>query len=175
MRVKKINILPIFVAMFFVAFSTFDLTFAEEDPKISKKREESIIKNCDSIHESLKATQRSDAYARTYLGAIYETVLNQFITPLNVRLLKNNNSFTDFTNFQTDLVSTRSDFNSSFITYSKSLESLIAIDCKTSPEDFYSKLREVRKERKVVDGYAKKLEQLISAHKQKVSDLEQKL
>lgn len=173
---KNKRILLLFVASFFLIFSvTSSFALAEEKPEISKTKQNSIVKHCDSIKESLKATQKSDAHARTYLGSIYETIVNRFVTPLNIRLLKNNSSDLELTNLQTDLVDTRSDFNASFISYSKSLEELINMDCKTSPKEFYSKLEETRKGRKAVDNYTKQMEKLISTHKQKVSKLEKSL
>lgn len=176
MRTKSFHFPPLLFSLLIVFFSANN-SFAEEVESnvITEAQKSSIAKHCDAIKDTLKATQRSDSHARTYLGSIYESALNQFITPLNVRLIKDNRSVAEFTELQAKFVSTRTDFNSSFITYSKSLEDLINTDCANSPQDFYSKLTTTRQERAIVDGHAKKLEQLISKHKQKVTSLEQTL
>lgn len=172
MRTQKVKILPLLLSATLSFFSVTN-TFAEEE--IGQNKQNSIVEHCDSIKDSLKATQRSDSHARTYLGSIYETVSSHFITPLNVRLVKTNKTNSELSQIQTTFVDARSNFNSSFISYSKSLEELISIDCKNSPINFYQKLQAVRKERLTVDERAKKLEQLISEHKQKVTELEQTL
>ena len=158
-----------------MVLSAATFVLADEESDFPKAKEESIVRHCSSIKESLKATQRTDTHARTYLGSIYETVLNQFVTPLNVRLLKNNKAIPELTDLQTELNKERSDFNSSFISYSKTLEDLINTDCETAPKEFYSKLKETREERKTVDSHTKKIKQLLSEHKQEVTKLGESL
>lgn len=172
MRFNKRRVSIVIFTVIFSFVSVFD-TFAEED--IPKEKQASIIEHCDTIRASLKATQRSDSHARTYLGSLYETFLNQFLTPLNVRLLKNNISNPELTEIQADLVETRNAFNSSFISYSKSLEDLINTDCINSPKVFYSKLQSTRKERAIVDSYTKKISNLISSHEKIIIKMEQSL
>ena len=121
--------------------------FAEEP---SQDKLDNISQNCGSIRQSLKLLQRSDSYARTYFGAIYETVSSKYIIPLNLHLVKDDLSSVPLINLQTSLSSARSDFSTDFISYSKSLEELISIDCRLEPESFYKKLISTRDKRKLV-------------------------
>jgi len=148
-------------------------TFAAEEMSVTKK--ESIVEHCDAIRDSLEATQHTDSYARTYLGALYDAILNRFIMPLNVRLLKNNAAIEELTKIQADFVAERAEFNADFVLYSKELENLINIDCKDEPEEFYAQLEKTRVKRAVVDEDTKKLEKLVFEQKQIVAALREGL
>lgn len=132
--------------------------FAEETPlveaskpkKLSGSQLEHLSQNCGTIRQSLKLLQRSDSHARTYFGAIYETVSSKYLTPLNLRLVKNDISSVSLINAQSSLAATRANFSDDFIDYSKSLEELIAIDCNLEPALFYEKLETTRQKRQLV-------------------------
>ena len=124
----------------------------------SPERLEKISNGCGSIRNSLKLLQRTDSRARTYFGAIYETSSSKYLTPLNLRLVKNNLSNVDLINLQTSLSSSRADFSAHFIDYSKSLEDLISIDCHLNPEEFYEKLLETREKRALVASDMEKID-----------------
>ncbi|MBQ6396148.1 hypothetical protein IJH89_01015 [Candidatus Saccharibacteria bacterium] len=158
---KRINL---FLVTLLLSLFFSPLAFAEEEPvgsdssaektsetkALSEEARASISENCGSIRNSLKAVQRSDSRARTYFGSIYETVSSKYITPLNLRLVKNDLSNVSLINLQTSLSTYRADFSSDFIDYSKSLEELILIDCRLEPELFYNQLLSTRKKRKKV-------------------------
>lgn len=152
---KKILVLAfVLVAVFLV------MTSNTQAVEISDERETAIINKCDSIKETLKKVQHDDSKARVYLGRYYETILNKFITPLNVRLVDNNLSDNNLIDNQNNFVNTRTNFIIDYIEYQKALESLVAMDCKTEPEKFYTKLDSVRLKRKVVSEDAIKLKTL---------------
>ena len=130
---------------------------------------------CDAIHEELKVLQRNDSRARVYLGRYYETILNRFITPLNVRLVENNLSSTNFINNQNDFNKTRTNFMIDYVEYQKGLEDLVATNCKESPGQFYEKLVSVRAKRAVVADDTVKLKKLASEHSELVKGLKVKL
>ena len=58
--------------------------------------------------------------------------------------------------------------------YQKSLEELIAIDCKTEPERFYDRLVSVRKKRKVVEQDVGKLKNIMGENVKLVKGLMEK-
>ena len=134
-----------------------------------------IQDRCDAIHEELKVLQRNDSRARVYLGRYYETILNRFITPLNVRLVENNLSTTSFIDNQNDFNKTRANFMIDYVEYQKGLEELVAMNCKESPEQFYEKLVNVRAKRATVADDTVKLKKLASKHGELVKGLKVKL
>ncbi len=112
---------------------------------LSEVQQGAISQNCATIKQSLTQLQKVDSRTRSYLGTTYETLANKFITPLNLRLVKNNRP--TLSSIQSDFSGEQNKFKTSYTDYMKELESLIAIDCKTSPQDFYSKLEKVREKR----------------------------
>ena len=134
---------------------------AQTKTKLSSTKRDNISENCSSIRQSLKLLQRSDARARTYFGAIYETVSSKYITPLNLRLVKNNLSSVSLINIQSAISTARTNFNADYIDYSKSLEELIAIDCRLDPEHFYEQLEKTREKREVLSDDVKTMNTLL--------------
>ena len=130
-----------------------------------------IQDRCDAIHEELKVLQRNDSRARVYLGRYYETILNRFITPLNVRLVENNLSSTSFINNQNDFNKARTNFMIDYVEYQKGLEDLVAADCKENPEQFYEKLVDVRTKRATVADDTARLRKLAGKHLDLVKEL----
>ncbi len=127
---------------------------------ISEEQKTAIVSRCDTIKEDLKIVQHSDSRARVYLGRYYETILNKFITPLNVRLVENNLFNSDLMNNQNVFTDKRAEFMEDFISYQKTLDELVAVDCKNEPEKFYETLMSARKKRKTVAEDVKKLNSL---------------
>lgn len=138
---------------------------------ISKTQENAIKDHCAAMQESLRSVQKSDARTRVYLGSRYETILNQFVTPLNMRLVENNMSTVELIESQNNLANTRTKFTNDYIEYQQKLEELVAVDCKKAPGEFYDKLAEVRKGRKKVEQDTQKMRKLIDEYKQLVVKL----
>ena len=142
---------------------------------ISEAQKNAIFDHCEAIVDNLKDLQRSDSRARVYLGRYYETVLTKFIMPLNLRLVENNLPGTELINNQNDFNKTRADFVANYVEYQRSLEELVAFDCKAEPEGFYKKLVEVREKRAVVAGETTRLRKLAGEQMNLVKTLEAKL
>ena len=161
MKTNVAKITTFALALFVLLFAPS--AFAEESSsQLSSKKRDQISENCGSIRQSLKLLQRSDARTRTYYGAIYETALSKYITPLNLRLVKNDLSSVALINLQTALATSRSNFSADYIDYSKSLEELIAIDCRLEPEAFYNKLVSTREKREVLQDDVKTISTLLT-------------
>lgn len=161
MKTNVAKITTFALALFALLFAP--PAFAEESSsQLSSKKRDQISENCGSIRQSLKLLQRSDARTRTYYGAIYETALSKYITPLNLRLVKNDLSSVALINLQTALATSRSNFSADYIDYSKSLEELIAIDCRLEPEAFYNKLVSTREKREVLQDDVKTISTLLT-------------
>lgn len=148
---------------------------AAEEPSLSDSQRGAISQNCQSIKSSLKSLQKADSRTRVLLGTNYQTILSDYLTPLNVRLVKNNQPNSTLTNLQSSFVAERDGFNQQFIKYSQSLESLINVDCQSNPDDFYRQLGDVRTQRAKLNKSVAKLDQLSSQHITTVTKLRDSL
>ena len=131
---------------------------------LTPDQEGAISVHCESIRQTLKTVQHEDSRTRVYLGGYYETILNKFMVPLNLRLVKNNLVDANLTANQATFSTNKINFNDDFIDYQKSLDELIAIDCKNNPTDFYDKLILVREKRSIMRQDVQALQDDITAH-----------
>lgn len=138
--------------------------------EVSDEKLSNVETNCASIKESLKRTQNADKNTRISLGRTYQTMLTDFITPLNVRLLKNNRFDANLADIQTDFSNDRDKFNQAYINYSKEFETLLSINCKTEPGVFYNQLQTTREMRKNVAHAAARLSSDVSDFSEAVLD-----
>lgn len=162
--------------IFSIIFSlAIAISFAAPTFAITDEQKSAISGNCSSTQQSLRTLQRSDSRTRVYLGSIYQTVLADYITPLNLRLVKNNRPSATLTSIQTDFTSARDDSAQKFIIYSQALEELILIDCKSRPEDFYNKLQDVRKKRSELSASSTKISNILNSHIEEVNKLKESL
>lgn len=155
------NKLTLIFASLIISAAFTGSAFAAE-PKLTKEQAAKLSESCGTIRQNLKNLQRTDSRTRTYFGAIYETVSTKFLKPMNLRLVNNDLSSSDLIDIQTSLASARTDFSDDFITYSKSLEELIAIDCRLEPDNFYQKLLETREKRARVAADVKTINNLLT-------------
>ena len=133
----------------FILFNSIRVSADAPKAKLTDDQRGEISMSCSSIKSGLKKLQISDAKIRSLLGANYQTILNSYITPFNLRLVKNNQNLGDLSDLQSNFVLQKNDFNSLYIAYSQQFENLLSIDCQKNPDDFYSQLiitRESRKE-----------------------------
>ena len=109
MQSKKI-ISFLIITFFSVAF--FQITTSHADSNApSNEQIENIKTNCSSIKHSLKQVQNSDRNTRVAIGYSYQTILADFMTPLNVRLIKNNLIRPELSEIQNRFTSLCEEFN----------------------------------------------------------------
>ena len=168
------NKLLLFAVLVFAISVPASSAFAAES-KLTKEQSAKLSESCGSIRQNLKNLQRTDSRTRTFFGAIYETVSTKYLKPLNLRLVNNDLANSDLLNLQTSIATARSDFSDDFIAYSKSLESLIAIDCRLEPDNFYEKLLETREKRTAVATDVKTLNNLLTDIAKTVEKLKESL
>lgn len=149
-------------------------TFAEGETvetTATDARKNVIQDHCDAIKDNLRYLQRADSRARVYLGRYYETILSNFIMPLNIRLVENNISNTKLLENQTNFATRRERFVSDFISYQQALEELVNIDCKNEPDKFYEKLVGVREKRASVNRDVARLREFTDVQVKLVEEL----
>ena len=142
---------------------------------VSEAQETVIKERCESIKDNLKEVQRADARMRVYLGGLYDEIITNFITPLNVRLVENNLSTPELVENQNKIVDTKTLFVNDFVSYQQGLEELVLMNCKNDPGEFYNKLDKVRQKRKIVEQDTLRMRTLISNHVKLATQLKGKL
>lgn len=183
--------LSIFAALCCLLLGVFSTTqtiflshpvYAEDDilknvthRKLNDTERGNISMSCASIQTSLKNVQRNDSKTRVILGTNYQTLFSNYISPLNVRLIKNNLPDSTLISIQSETITSRNSFTNLFVTYSQRLESLISIDCKNQPDTFYSELENVRFLRSQLEESVNKVNTALSNHLKTVNQLREKL
>ena len=184
----SLSIFAAFCCLLLGVFSTTQTIFlshpvyAEDDilknvthRKLNDTERGNISMNCASIQTSLKNVQRNDSKTRVILGTNYQTLLSNYISPLNVRLIKNNLPDSTLISIQSEAITSRNSFTNLFVTYSQRLESLISIDCKNQPDTFYSELENVRFLRSQLEESVNKVNTALSNHLKTVNQFREKL
>ena len=127
--------------------------------------------NCAEIKAKLEVVQHNDSRTRVNLGRNYETILSDYIMPLNVALVASNLSDVGLIENQSKFVAVRSVFAEDFISYQKALEELVGINCVAEPARFYEKLVMVRQKRATVASDTEKLRWLMGKQVEMVTKL----
>ena len=154
-----------------IVFSISCANVVKADTNLSEEKIENIETDCASIKRTLKSVQNTDRNTRVSLGRSFQTILSDFITPLNVRLVKNNDFNSTLADIQNEFAEAREDFNHKYIEYSQELETLISTECENNAKDFYSKLESTRNKRTSVIESAKKLQGIVDKHVKSVEEL----
>lgn len=168
------NYYNIYMKKYALIFCLFTLALAfpvHAETKLSKEQSGAISQSCDSIKQSLRKLQRTDTKTRSYLGSIYEEFLTDFISPLSVRLVKNNLPSTSLTELHSSFLSGRQDFAKKFTLYEQSFEALLSSDCTKNPEEFYQKLQETRKARTTLEQSTEALRMMLEKYQNAVQTL----
>ncbi|MBR2753852.1 hypothetical protein IKD82_01685 [Candidatus Saccharibacteria bacterium] len=149
--------------------------FCSNANSIANNQKAVLVDKCSEIHEKLKTVQKNDAKVRVFLGGKYETILNDYMVPLNVRLVENNISNSNLIDVQNDFAETRVVFSNDYVNYQQNLENLASIDCKAEPEKFYDELVIVRKKRITMEQDVLKMRSLITKYVKLVTELKGKI
>ena len=159
---KSVAITTVILSL--VASVFFSIISTPKASALTDLQNGAISQNCASIQNSLKSLQKADSRTRVLLGSTYQTIFTNFITPLNLRLVRHSQPNSDLIEIQSDFIESRTKFSKNFIKYSQSLEQLISIDCKNEPEKFYQTLDQTRKLRAKVQNSVQQIHQLLSRH-----------
>ncbi len=119
---------------------------------------------CVRIKGDLLNLKHDDAKARTHLGYYFETILNKFIVPLNMRLVENSITGSATIDIQGQFAEMLQTFKSDYTAYQKELDNLVAVNCEENTKDFYPKLEVVRSKRQTVAQDVLRLRSLAGKH-----------
>ena len=156
----------------FILFSSIHVSADAPKAKLTDDQRGEISMSCSSIKSGLKKLQVSDAKIRSLLGANYQTILNSYITPFNLRLVKNNQNLGDLSDLQSNFVLQKNDFNSLYIAYSQQFENLLSIDCQKNPDDFYNQLITTRESRKELNEKVEDLTKTVEKYLTEIIQIE---
>ena len=134
-----------------------------------------ISEHCSIIKDNIKTIQHEDSRAYDHLGGYYDAVLYNFITPLNLSLIKNNMPNTNLADNQAGFVTARTKFTSDYIKYQRDLEVLLSLDCTSEPVKFYDKLTTAREDRAKVATDVSNLNSLLTKQQKLVTTLKESL
>ncbi len=141
---------------------------------LSKNQAAAISQNCASIKQSLKHLQHADVRTRIFFGSSYQSILTNFMTPLNLRLVKDNQPNPALVQTQTDFGNSHHTFTKDYIAYSKKLEKLLTTDCRFHPQDFYNQLKSTRKSRAKLARSVQKTQSILENHLKIVETMQAK-
>ncbi|MDO4507812.1 MAG: hypothetical protein Q4B65_00230 [Candidatus Saccharibacteria bacterium] len=125
-------------------------------------RNQAVSEHCETIRANLQRVQREDSVVRTHIGPYYNTVLEKFMKPLNLRLVENSLNNTGLLENQSVFAAAQGVFRDDYSEYQRGLSELVLMNCASEPEKFYAKLEEVREKRKTVAEDVKKMRRLVS-------------
>lgn len=140
---------------------------------LSEAQRGAISQNCATIRQSLEQLQKIDSKTRITLGTTYETIATKFITPLNLRLVKNNRP--TLSTIQSDFTLGQTQFRSAYTDYMREMEGLLAINCKTDPDQFYEHLLIARQRREHLRASVNEMLQLTERQAKAVRNLKEQL
>ena len=144
--------------------STFCFAASANATDLNNDQKGAISQHCATTKQSLKTLQRTDARSRAYLGSAYETLITNYITPLDLRLISSGRPNANLTTIHSRIIDTRKQFISDYTSYSQALEDLIATDCQSSPEEFYTKLVNTREKRAALSTTTTNMRNLFSEY-----------
>lgn len=134
-----------------------------------------ISQNCASIKLQLQKVQKNDAKNRVHLGAQYEMISTKLMLNLNLRLVRENLADSELSSQQTSFASERERFKNDYIGYSQELETLIGMNCRSEPEQFYRQLEITRTKRAAVEQSVWRLNEILTTHRQSVLGLKERI
>ena len=135
-----------------------------EEIELSEAQKGAISQNCESLKLTLRNLQRVDSRTRSYLGAAYDKMLADYISPLSMRMVANDQLSTSLTGIHSGILNSKEVFAAQFTSYSQSFEELLIIDCKKQPVEFYKQLVATRKKRTMLESTVTGLRSALGNH-----------
>lgn len=168
--------LIIIVSMIFLGVCVAYPVWADDPkPELSEQQTNAIMQNCSGIRQSLAKLQHADSRTRTYLGSAYEAIAGRFITPLNLRLVKNGLPSSELFRIQNEFTTSQAAFRTGYVDYMREMDTLVATDCASNPRGFYDQLKVVRERRETLREVTKRLATLAEEQYKTVAELKDTL
>lgn len=131
--------------------------------------------NCDEVKTTLRRIHTNDALTRVNMGQIYSGTSAQLMARLNSRLALNSINSTELVDISGRFGVQRQEFSQVYKEYEASLSSLIKIDCKQRPAEFYALLMTTREARVKVSEVVQSANEAMTYYQVGVERLQQSL
>ena len=105
---------------------------------------DNIRGRCDSIQSSLGRLHTSDALLRVNVGQTYNSISVRLMARLNSRLALNRIDSLETVEIANRFDQLRVEFAANYNDYETAMSSLVKIDCKQKPAEFYAQLLTTR-------------------------------
>jgi hypothetical protein len=128
---------------------------------VPESKQALISSSCGSLKVSIKRLQIADAAVRVHLGSTYDKLFKNYIMPMNTSLLRNNLLSHELSDLQSAFSIERANFTSHFVSYSRSLDDLLSVNCYENADLFYEKLELSREKRSDLEYSARKLDKIV--------------
>lgn len=119
-----------------------EMMIQEENPIVTR-----LEASCDEVKTTLRRIHTNDALTRVNMGQVYSATSAQLMARLNSRLALNSINSTELVDISGRFDTQRLEFSQAYKEYEASLSSLIKIDCKQRPAEFYALLLTTREAR----------------------------
>lgn len=105
---------------------------------------DNIQNRCDSIQGSLSRLHKSDALLRVNVGQTYNSLSVRLMARLNSRLALNRIDSRQTVEIANRFDEQRTEFGTNYHSYETAMATLVKIDCKQKPAEFYAQLLTTR-------------------------------
>lgn len=130
-------------------------------PVLATPNDEAIKAGCNNAQTVLNQTEKTDAALRINRGRIYNEVVDLFYA-MNARLAANKISAPKLVTITSEYEKELADFRDNYNKYDDQLNSIISLDCKSNPSDFYKSLTELRDKRGKLQNNLNELKKLFT-------------
>ena len=149
-----------------------------EENNISEEKRQVIATNCQTAQVTLQQIEYNDAAARVNRGQGYETILNKYMTPLNVRVTGSQNhaaTAATLTDITARYQQTLKNFKKNYENYDDNITKATHFSCSKKPDNFYDLLNTTRQEREKLNEDIAALDQLAAEYITAVSKFKDNL
>lgn len=136
---------------------------------------DAIQANCSNIRTALNRLHNNDAIVRVNTGQVYNNISSRLMARLNSRLALNKIDAAELVALTSRFEKGRNSFSMRYNEYESALSTLLKIDCKTQPTDFYSHLSLARSERLKLSSSVRELNDIIAEYGTKVEKIKERL
>lgn len=146
-RMKPIKCLVFSMAVFGAIFSNSAVSAQGIVLQNGYSQVSAIKRSCDSIQTVIRRLHTSDSLARVNYGQVYNDISSDLMAKLNSRMALNKIDATELINITNKFEDYRTLFSEDYNKYEKEISSLLKIDCKKDPAQYYRYLvssRELR-------------------------------
>ena len=168
----------LFVSAVVIALSlvTGWTSFAQEPiPQDNLAKIDAIESRCDVILTDLRQLHTNDSLTRVNLGQTYNRISLRLMARLNSRLALARMDSTTFVAIANEFDNSRTQFSEAYNKYESALSSLVKMDCRKKPIEFYDQLITTRQLRAEVSTATSQLNGLVAEYRVAVEQLKHDL